>query len=279
MSKVRRLLTTSTPISACSTSKTSRSTLNNRFLAATNDIHRCGLTNNNILEHEYEHRNSFWVIGKRRLNGNPTTRGFSSNSESKSNHDLATAEQETPKTMESLWKESTARLLDPMETPVGSMTSVQWHLAETLALYWSSSNGRQPKQTAQNQRRTRGSTENADNIVQKNWFDVTKQANDLALQIIDRLAEEKNSATSTDDDDFRTIDVSLVHAILKQWKDGLHWGNNNNKNNPNRQSKDDESIDPPLPSKLLQKLDSWTNGNSLFDLDSSPVWSNDQWQE
>ena len=125
MSKVRRLLTTSTPISAHSTSKTSRSTLNNRFLAATNDIHRCGLTNSNLLEHEYEHRNSFWVIGKRRLNGNPTTRGFSSNSESKSNHDLATAEQETPKTMESLWKESTARLLDPMETPVGSMPRVQ----------------------------------------------------------------------------------------------------------------------------------------------------------
>ena len=160
--------------------------------------------------------------------------------------------------MESLWKESTARLLDPKETPVGSMTSLQWHLAETLALYWSSSNGPPPKQASQNQRRTRGSTETADTAVQEKWLDVTKQANTLALQMVDRLAQEKNAATSTDDDDFRTIGVSLVHAILKQWKDGLHWANNNN-NNQVRQNKDDESMELTLPSTLLQKLDSWTS--------------------
>lgn len=145
--------------------------------------------------------------------------------------------------MEVLWKESTARLLDRETTPIGSMTSLQWHLAETLVLYWSTSHGAQAPSSQNHHRHRHSSSRPTDKgghpeKAEEDWFEATKEGNRLSLQILDRLAEEKISASNLDasnddDDDFRTIDVSLIHAVLKQWKDCLHWANNINNNNNN----------------------------------------------
>lgn len=124
----------------------------------------------------------------------------------------------------------------------------------------------------------------------------------MALTILDRLVEEKiafaatnattdntdNTNTNTidnnnnyDDDDFRTIDVSLVHAFLKQWKDCLHKSStsNNNSRQHGRHHHDQQQQhhqqqhhqgDVFLPSQLLQKIDDWVSA-SASDCSASPL--------
>ena len=233
----------------------------------------------------------------------------SSSSPSTASSSSSTASTTSPMTMGVLWKESTARLLNHETTPIGSMSSLQWHLAETLVLYWSTSHGTQPPSSHNQHRHSHhhGLSKPKDKgghpeTAEEDWFKATKEGNWLSLQILDRLAEEKIAASNLDasnneDEDFRTIDVSLIHAVLKQWKDCLHWANNsinnNNsyakKNNDYRnnqnsryphqhrqnnnepyQNKSNAPDDSPwpistttttpeilLPSELLQKLDTW----------------------
>jgi len=216
--------------------------------------------------------------------------------------------------METMWKESTTRLLDRKQTPVGSMTSRQWHLAETLILHWSSSHA--AALSPQNNRRHKNVNRGEDNTIndRDDWFRAMIEGNRWSLGLLDRLKEEKTAANSKavapttlttrdenpeteeiprlnnffqsirEEDDFRSIDISLIHVVLKQWKDALHWANkksfshspNHYKVQQNKQhgdrtphnggnklhrvdSKPTTKSGILLPSELLKKLDGWAS--------------------
>jgi pentatricopeptide repeat protein len=95
--------------------------------------------------------------------------------------------------MEGLWRDSTNRFLDLKETPVGSLDFLQWHLVETMIVYWS-------KQHQQG-----------------------RESLDISLKILDRLAEETAvtcaHTTNTGSRSRSMIDVYLVHSILKSWNE------------------------------------------------------------
>ncbi len=314
MSKAQRFLQSSMPISSTTSSSLKKS------LVACDRLFSI-MKNNHISETQRNHRDCCPCQQPRRifkggkLSGCSSLRTFSSESGDKAKHysfsnpssisnttspsssTIISSTEESAMTMGVLWKESTARLLDGKQTPVGSMTSLQWHLAETLALHWSSSHGPSPSLSHNNRgKQQRSGNNDATSTAQVDWFEASKEGNRLALRILDRLAQEKIAASNasettkavdaSDENDVCTIDVSLVHAVLKQWKDCLHWANqkNNNQNNPNSHKQQNRQTNQQqfekktsgllLPSELLQKLDRWSSATiddshsaqaSLFD--------------
>ena len=216
----------------------------------------------------------------------------------------------TATTLEGLWKESTARFLDPERSPVGSLNSLQWHLAETLILYWSQQTTTTTTTNHKSYNNNHSNTTTNNNSTSTSTtLEAMKEGHRMALTILDRLAEEKVAFAATNattnntdntnaddidntndnnidndnnnndaDDDFRTIDVSLVHAFLKQWKDCLHKSSSSNYSNrqyrhhhhqhQQRQHHQQHPGDVLLPSQLLQKLDDWV---SASDCSASPL--------
>lgn len=211
----------------------------------------------------------------------------------------------TPTSMEGTWRESTDRLLDLQRTPIGSITSLQWSLTETLVLYWSSYHGGPPPSSPQNPRSRRKQPRGGD--AAEKWFRAATKGNQESLRLLDRLAKETIAASTAvseeedqalhassdvDNNDFRTIHVSLIHAVLKQWKECLRWANNNHRHrnnsntripqqqqhrhnqqqqqyrNRNHDARGDSSVpttsDILLPSELLQTLDGWTSPTTLL---------------
>ncbi len=273
---------------------------NNRFFAT--------IKSNNVSKTKYEYQRNSYIQHQRQIfagmnfSGSSLPRKFSSKSEDNAKTDsfvnpisksaatsslnMSSPVEGSLTTMEGMWKESTARLLDGKQTPIGSMKSLQWHLAETLALYWSSSTG--PPPSVSNHLRIKH--QRGSNNDRNDWFEASTDGNKLSLRILDRLSQEKIAVSNErgtvegvdtkDDGDFRTIDVSLIHAILKQWKDCLHYANqkNHNRNNQNSLSNHGQNHQQHLenklsglllPSELLAKLESWAfpeiSKTSLFD--------------
>jgi hypothetical protein len=108
------------------------------------------------------------------------------------------------------WQSATARILDRQALPVGSLDSLQWQLAQIVLLYWA-------EQGAEG---------------------VTK-----TFLLLDRLiAEAASSNGDADADDVKlfSLDIYLLHAVLKNWNECFK----NFKVNL-------------LPSQLLQKLDNY----------------------
>ena len=296
MSKARRFFPSSVsiPSTSSSTSTLKTSTIPHNYLFVSLSNQRNAYAHQSRYLHQLINEGQF----SRQFSPNSPLKRFSSESGSEFKCDSPQQQiapskssptaEESPTTMDGLWKEATARLLNGKETPVGSMTSLQWHLAETLALYWSSSHGPPPPPVSQSHRRQRGGNEEIDANSQNDWLEATKEGNRLSLQIIDRLAQEKIAANNVrrtevdfegedkkESEDFRSVDVSLIHAVLKQWKDGLHRANkNNNTRNTNRQNNPQHHQNKAsqflLPSELLPKLDRWASStrsekSSLFE--------------
>ena len=83
--------------------------------------------------------------------------------------------------MERRWNDSTSRVLDRHKLVVGSFDTLKWQLAQTLILYW---------------------TQQGEKGV------------DISFQLLDRLIDE----AAANSHQKLTIDVYLLHAILKNWK-------------------------------------------------------------
>ena len=94
--------------------------------------------------------------------------------------------------MQGLWTNAIDRILDPVQTPLGSMDSLVWHQAEIIILHLSQ---------------------------QKPG----KESLEKAFEILERLAQEtayEATEIKTTDSPFtaaKTMDIYLVHAILKSW--------------------------------------------------------------
>lgn len=133
-------------------------------------------------------------------------------------------------TIDDRWRAATARILDGASTPPGSMDPLRWHLAEATVLYWSG----------------RG----ADGV-------------ETSFQILERLAEEAGAVVAPHDgggggdDDLRaghtTVDVSLVHAALKNWNSCFR-----------------KNLTGLLPSRVLSRLDGMI-GRKLESDDDTPL--------
>jgi pentatricopeptide repeat protein len=224
-------------------------------------------------------------------------RNFSSSSSSSSNNDDSEAPPGT--SLDRLWKESTNRILkfDEKAKPInGKMNSLQWQLIETLILYWSTTTSTSTTRSSSSQslQSSRAQSDSATST-----FSSSTMSNnvDISLQLINRLAEERmahidsttdrttdTTVVDVDETDFRTIDISLIHAMLKQWKEciqnqirmNIHYSNTNtnnsnrkrnNKTNQQQQESESESIFKLIPSpfEMLQKIDYWNKTLSLVE--------------
>jgi pentatricopeptide repeat protein len=220
-----------------------------------------------------------------------------SSSSSSSNNNDSEAALSPGTTLDRLWKESTNRILkfDEKAKPIEKtkMNSLQWQLIETLILYWSTT-------TSTSKSTTRSSSSQSLQSSTTTFSSSTMSNNvDISLQLINRLAEERMAhigSTDTTDttfvivdtDDFRTIDISLIHAMLKQWKECIqnqrrmdihyntntnsntnnsHRKRNNNKNQQQQESESEKSIFKLIPSpfEMLQKIDYWNKTLSLVE--------------
>ncbi|OEU11131.1 hypothetical protein FRACYDRAFT_246243 [Fragilariopsis cylindrus CCMP1102] len=231
----------------------------------------------------YKYRNNHNTIHLR-----PCCNFSSTSSSSSSNNDDSEAAPVPPgtTTLDRLWKESTNRILkfDEKAKPInGKMNSLQWQLIETLILYWSTTTSTsttlslsQSSQSSQSSTTTFSSSTMSNNI-------------DISLQLINRLAEERKAhidsthttttSTVVDVDDFRKVDISLIHAMLKQWKEciqnqirmNIHYNTNNSNNKKvkkyqlQQESTSKESVVIPSPLEMLQKIDYWNKTLSLFE--------------
>ena len=91
--------------------------------------------------------------------------------------------------MQELWTNAIDRILDPAQTPLGSMDSLIWHQAEMMILH---------------------------RAQQK----PSKESLAKAFAILERLAQEavnKSLENTTSDPPVKTMHIYLVHAILKSW--------------------------------------------------------------
>ncbi|CAJ1954433.1 unnamed protein product [Cylindrotheca closterium] len=117
-------------------------------------------------------------------------------------------------TMSRLWKESTEKMLKQEIFPIGSLDSLRWQMAETMVLHWADPN---------EQGRGGG--------IQK------------CLELLDRLnAEVVYSCDHTDEEAKLTMDIYILHAVLKTW---------------NRLFKGGKIR--VLPSEMLQRIDGYTS--------------------
>jgi pentatricopeptide repeat protein len=120
--------------------------------------------------------------------------------------------------------------------------------------------------------------------------------NNNTTQEDDTDTDTDTDTTIVDDDDFRTIDISLIHAMLKQWKECLqnqikmnihnqiredhrrnqNQSNHNHNHNHNRnqnhnhnhnhnQNHNQHESSVPSPLEMLQKIDNWKKKLSLFE--------------
>ena len=108
--------------------------------------------------------------------------------------------------LDSRWQSATARLLDRQSLPVGSLDSIQWQLAQMVLLYW----------------------------VEQGAEGVAK-----TFHLLDRLIEEASANTDPNVNLF-SLDIYLLHAVIKNWNKCF--------------KKFQANL---LPSELLQKIDDY----------------------